>query len=830
MRRNVRNALPIGSICLVLFFFLTQPVASQENRPTDVLIYTGSVWWISRPDAITEAQTTQRLLEAEGIEVEITENANAVKQWMLSTASDGAVNVLILYGSVPSTIYPSGNVQPDGSVAESWIETSDGNTILNHADWIFYANNGVQGLENLMDIPEILLWGDDTPMRVTASGKALTPSLTAFRSDRPLPLNQLQGDWFAETVFASDTGAADATRADPVIVRDGNRGRIAIVHQTHFEENPKGEVAAEIINYLLADADVETDTQLTDEEVLQPGRKIEGPWLWMVVPTVQGGEAAATSGEDSLAAASGGTVTEQQIASKGATAGEAVGDSVWTSGRLAPTGGNNIKDLVNAIGFGEDNININNRVAYGSIVLNAPREQNTKMWVGSDDAAKVWLNGTLVHTQGVGITRGTNDYSQTFPVTLKKDKNVLFVAVYYKSGRWSGFFGFENDAAYTRYQPPVVHVTAAERPPLYWIDKTAGTLHRLVEEKVEDLGITVQNATCLAVDTANSKLYWAEKTGKQTGRIRRANLDGTNVNLVKELTSLPVDIALDTENQKLYLISAWGKVQRVNFDGSNFQPNLITNLEAPDHLALDLTGDKIYWTEQTGETTGSIRRANLDGSNVELVKSLTSIPHGLNMDTVNRKLYLTNAWGKVQHLNFNGSNYRPNFITDLDAPDDLAVDAPGGQVYWTERSGRIRRADLNGENIEDLVTRAGLPIQLVLSISPAPAAVAAAPAKAGVPDQTLLFANYPNPFNPETWIPYQLAAPTDVKVTIYDARGILVRHLELGHQLAGTYTRRSRAAYWDGRNAQGEQVASGIYFYQLETDEMSSLRKMVILK
>ncbi|MDE0553885.1 MAG: T9SS type A sorting domain-containing protein, partial [Candidatus Poribacteria bacterium] len=90
---------------------------------------------------------------------------------------------------------------------------------------------------------------------------------------------------------------------------------------------------------------------------------------------------------------------------------------------------------------------------------------------------------------------------------------------------------------------------------------------------------------------------------------------------------------------------------------------------------------------------------------------------------------------------------------------------------------------------------------------------------------------YPNPFNPETWIPYHLAESTDVKINIYDAQGVLVRALTLGHQTAGYYTSRSRAAYWDGRNAFGERVASGIYFYQLEAaDEMSPLRKMVILK
>ena len=98
------------------------------------------------------------------------------------------------------------------------------------------------------------------------------------------------------------------------------------------------------------------------------------------------------------------------------------------------------------------------------------------------------------------------------------------------------------------------------------------------------------------------------------------------------------------------------------------------------------------------------------------------------------------------------------------------------------------------------------------------------------PAKTQLLANFPNPFNPETWIPYELATDTDVRLTIYSSTGVVVRALQLGHQTAGYYTDRERAAYWDGRNALGEQVASGIYFYQLETDEMSTLRKMVILK
>ena len=98
------------------------------------------------------------------------------------------------------------------------------------------------------------------------------------------------------------------------------------------------------------------------------------------------------------------------------------------------------------------------------------------------------------------------------------------------------------------------------------------------------------------------------------------------------------------------------------------------------------------------------------------------------------------------------------------------------------------------------------------------------------PNQTLLLANYPNPFNPETWIPYQLARGSDVWITIYDTRGAVIRRLALGYRAEGYYRVRGRAAHWNGRNAVGERVASGIYFYQLETDDASLLRKMVILK
>ena len=93
-----------------------------------------------------------------------------------------------------------------------------------------------------------------------------------------------------------------------------------------------------------------------------------------------------------------------------------------------------------------------------------------------------------------------------------------------------------------------------------------------------------------------------------------------------------------------------------------------------------------------------------------------------------------------------------------------------------------------------------------------------------------LFQNYPNPFNPETWIPYRLSNASDVQITIYDARGTVVRQLDLGHQPAGTYQTRGRAAHWDGKNAQGESVASGAYYYTLSAGDFNATRKMLIKK
>ena len=127
-----------------------------------------------------------------------------------------------------------------------------------------------------------------------------------------------------------------------------------------------------------------------------------------------------------------------------------------------------------------------------------------------------------------------------------------------------------------------------------------------------------------------------------------------------------------------------------------------------------------------------------------------------------------------------------------------------------------------------LVKSGTLPLEVISAIGGAPAQVSNLNPQ--VPDATSVLPNYPNPSNPETWIPYQLAKPAKVTFTIYNTRGVVVRRLSLGHQLTGFYHNRSRAAYWDGKNESGESVASGIYFYTFAADDFTATRKILIRK
>ena len=375
---------------------------------------------------------------------------------------------------------------------------------------------------------------------------------------------------------------------------------------------------------------------------------------------------------------------------------------------------------------------------------------------------------------------------------------------------------------------PVVLIAASQRPPIYWIDADAGTLHRLIGDEVENLLPGVQNAISLAV--ANNKIYWTEDADGDTDAVKRANLDGSNVRVLTSLQSIATSIAVDTVNSKLYWTNSRGRIQAMNFNGGAVT-NFIQNLKGPNNITLDTAGSKLYWGE-----SDSIWRADLNGRNRE--EFAPNLGELRSIAIAGSRIYSIERPVDEQHWQLRSSTLdgltpTQTLATLQSKPLGLAVDTTGGKLYWTNADGKIQRANLNGGNIQNVVTRLSAPGHIVLGIptSTNPAAPEnTALVTHQLPMETRLLANYPNPFNPETWIPYQLATDTDVQILIYDTRGSIVRRLGLGHQLAGIYTDRSQAAYWDGRNTLGEPVASGLYFYQLQTDTVSLLRKMLIVK
>ena len=186
------------------------------------------------------------------------------------------------------------------------------------------------------------------------------------------------------------------------------------------------------------------------------------------------------------------------------------------------------------------------------------------------------------------------------------------------------------------------------------------------------------------------------------------------------------------------------------------------------------------------------------------------------------------------------------FTTSIRGPDG-DIYAPGVQIWdiqtqqlVAELSRPYQRIIFSPDGMTVAVALEGgrihlLPIETALPYLPQNISVASKLSglqldSLEVAKKDALLPNYPNPFNPETWIPYQLAAASSVRIHIYDLMGHRVRTLDLGQQPAGAYLSRNRAAYWDGRNALGERVAGGVYFYRLETDDFTETKRMVIVK
>ena len=506
--------------------------------------------------------------------------------------------------------------------------------------------------------------------------------------------------------------------------------------------------------------------------------KIEGPWLWVLLPDTVGDHLTDT---DLLSEVSESAVTEVEIATHGATAGKSVGDNVWTSHRLPSTGQDNILDMLKReIRYG---------TIYGSVSLHSPREQETTMYVGGDRGVRVWLNGDLIYEDLHG--RSGSNYSDFFPVTLKQGRNILLVAVH---TRGNGFFGFEQGTEYTAANSGVGYTfskTPIHREDTVTLDIRAENVFDLAGWQFD---IAFDPAILEAVDVSEGGFLKTDggTTFFQSGSIDNASGKITGLNAAR--------------------LSGGG----VSGTGLLLQVRFKAKAAGETELALDKF--------QFGSTTGD----NIPAGPHEI---RINVEEGLPTGDVNRD-------GVVSILDL------------ILVAQQLGKRVPAGSPV-----------DINGDGVVSILDL----IRVAQGIAGSPAAPAAGAKsvdaamieawiaharleddgsvafKQGIenlqnllasliPEETALLRNYPNPFNPETWIPYQLAESAEVTLTIYDMNGQLVQRLEVGHQAAGMYQSRSRAVYWDGRNQLGESVASGLYFYTLTTGDFTATRRMLILK
>ncbi len=527
------------------------------------------------------------------------------------------------------------------------------------------------------------------------------------------------------------------------------------------------------------------------------GPKIEGPWLWAMVPGPE-----LNDQMDYLSQASDGVVTELQIATNGTMEGAAIGESLWTPHEISPTGENNISDMIDALGWatGEETTGY---ILYGSITLNSPREQQTEIFVGANDGVKVWLNGELVH-KALGGTWDPSaiNYKRIVPVTLNEGVNMLLVAVDNWWGEWSGFFGFASKAEYTVVSPGTGFAFSTDTTTVRVGDRFTLQINA---EKVTDLAgwqfdLTFDPDVLEAIEVKEGGFL---KRGGRTTFFQKGTVDNAGGKIEGLSAALISKNGVTGTGTLLSVIFSAKADGNSRLSLHNFQLGSTTGDVIPAGVS-DLT-----ITVESGPTWD----VNSDGqiSVLDLIlvaqnfgeKASPNSRTDVNGDGVISILDLIIV---AQHLGESTTSAAPSFILAMDRMEELD---PVVIQAWIERAQVEDDGSIAFQHgIENLQ-------RLLASL---------------IPEQTALLPNYPNPFNPETWIPYHLSNPSVVTITIYDTRGTVVRQLNLGHRNGGYYTSKSRAAHWDGRNAVGERVASGIYFYQLQADHHSYLRKMVILK
>ena len=539
----------------------------------------------------------------------------------------------------------------------------------------------------------------------------------------------------------------------------------------------------------------------------QDGPKIEGPWLWLQLPKPNNIFYYSDTGVDYLAEASDGKVTEQQIATLGATAGDSIGDNVWLSGILEPYNYNPNESDSNIDNL-RRSMSIENKpdlvVIYASITLYSPRVQHTKMFIGAAEfPRKVWLNGALVYNYPHYVDSDTwnSDYQDFSAITLQKGKNVLLVSHVYKTYRALSFFaGFAPGTEYMVENPSVDYTFSESNIH----PGNTFTLDIRAENVIDFAGwqfdIAFDPAVLEAVEVNEGDFL---KTDGGTTFFQKGTIDNATGKIIKLSSARLNEDGVSGTGTLLsvtFTAKAGGETQ---LSLHNFQLGSITGevINAGPH--------EVVFTIEGQLATGDVNR---DGQVSVLDLILVSRHLGENASAnpqadVNRDgiINIQDLIVVAQHLGESTTAAAPAVIAAIN----------NGELTPAMVQAWITQAHIEDDG--SIAFRQGIAtLEQLLTLF--------------IPEETALLHNYPNPFNPETWIPYQLSEPAEVTLTIHSVNGTLVRTLAVGHQPAGIYQTRTRAAYWDGKNEVGEPVASGVYFYTLIANDFSATRKMLILK
>ena len=537
----------------------------------------------------------------------------------------------------------------------------------------------------------------------------------------------------------------------------------------------------------------------------QGGPNIEGPWLWLTLP-VDGHD------DDYLAKATNGKSTEQKVATLGALEGTFIENSIWSAGMIEPYEPNdwhgnktNLRRLLDSHDAIEPNIYGQKFVVYGSMILYSPKTQQTQIFIGASNDQKVYLNSKLVHEDytDYAFEAHNTGYRTFFPITLQKGKNVLLVRLDRLQAHydlWSLFFGFEPGTEYQVFNPRVGYTFSDSKihaGDTFTLDLSAENVFDLAGWQFD---IAFDPAVLEVIEVNEGDFL---KEGGGATFFQKGTIDNATGKITK-LSSARLNedgvTGTGTLLSVTFLAKAGGETRLTlgNFQFGSIDGTLIP--AGPHEVTIVVEGqlatgdvnrdgqvsvlDLILVSRHLGEDASANLQADVNNDGIINIQDLIVV---------------------AQHL---GES------TDAAAPSVIAA-INNGELTPARVQAWITQAQI--ENDGSIAFQQGIAtLERLLTLF--------------IPEETALLHNYPNPFNPETWVPYQLAEPADVTLTIHAVNGTLVRTLALGYQPAGIYQTRTRAAYWDGKNEVGEPVASGVYFYTLTAGDFNATRKMLIRK